>query len=1329
MASQEALFASMGVSLDAKKEMQLHDKWLCYSLNHQNPSRDIPIILIVRGPKNIAEIKKQIKNIRTCIIFFEEKNVLFFKLLDESYITTLENNSEYQRIASILKSTDMASAQDEFDLGLAIKKLIDKIPNATGDFVNKGLFSTHYLRNRIFTDTRQNIDSKLEDIKEKIGDTEQLLQALGWDIANSTGAYYDNTVSITITEQDDFSIRENKNDVAPSYDAIATLRKSQWAILTNGKRWRLYSAKISASSTNYFEISLDPAQDNITKYLIILFDALSFEKIDEKTDVDVFFEEGKNYAKNLEENLSEKIMSADGLFLDIVKGVLEHDMKKTFTSDELVSAKQTSLKIMYRIWFLAYAESRNLLPIRDGKYKPISLQSIRNHLDAFEQEPDEDKCWNALLVLFDGIRNGDKEHNLPQYNGDLFRRDPAIDDVSIKNAFIVKALYGLLENDGEAIDYADFSVRHLGNIFETLMEFSPRQTDKDIMLLEDSKGVREIKTKKDATYSYKKNDLYLASKGGIASRKTSASFYTPDEIVKFLVNQGLTPIFEEREKLVADDIQRYKKTKSAEDLQTCMNRILDIQVLDPSMGSGHFLVEVLNKITLWATDILKQHTEHPLISEIEDERKIILNEQKTNGITIDENLLTLDVILKRKIMKRSIFGVDLNPMAVDLAKLSLWLDSFAIGVPLTYMDHHLKQGDSTIGSFLDELKDRKNTTLDDWSPTAQSNQMICDVITNSDVTVKQVHASEDLYLEHKKSLEPLKRILDALTASKIDSKILPKKGKLEFIHKFGHYSQTEDKEFADARSKVNELAKRHHFFHWEIEMMDAFTDSRSGFDLIVGNPPWDKVKPDDDEFFTQFDPTFKSLRPNTKKQQRKNELLKSLKILKKYEAYKERYKEKNTFYAVYDLQGTGDKDLWKLVLELTIKIISKNGIISIVIPSQTLSNPGARELRKNILQKNIMSLYVFENKKKIFPIHSAYRFALLSVKNSPGPDEFSAGFYLHYLESLIDQSKEQEKFATLSKRKIAELSPDEHIISEVVGNKLDVLEKMSKNSFLEDGIGKGWTMNLSRGFDKTNDAALLSEKNTGWIVHEGKTIHQYNHKWSHPEFTSDRIMGLRRVSRTRAFAGRHVDFHNSYRLVFRNTTGPTNMRTVISSIIPPHTFHTHSLRSIILEYDNKITINLESNKKISCLCGLFNSLSFDFVSRSKVQMDLSTIIKSLPMPELHHENEITKLAAKMVVGTPEFEGFAESMRIPNVKQTPAQRIETAAEIDALVAHSYGLTINEYKTVTESFPAFKKNPALYDLDDITWDNDNLKEFYGEMAELALQYYEVIMEEQK
>ena len=183
-------------------------------------------------------------------------------------------------------------------------------------------------------------------------------------------------------------------------------------------------------------------------------------------------------------------------------------------------------------------------------------------------------------------------------------------------------------------------------------------------------------------------------------------------------------------------------------------------------------------------------------------------------------------------------------------------------------------------------------------------------------------------------------------------------------------------------------------------MMDAFTDVRRGFDCIVGNPPWDKPKPNDDEFFTSYEPTFRDLSPKTKKNKIKKTLLKNAEISALYDEYKSGFEEKSMFYKTYNLQGAGDKELSKLVLESTLGLVAEGGTISMVMPSQILSSVGSGDLRKEILEKDIRQLYVFENKKKIFPIHSSYRFLLLTMRNRAGRDEFPAGFYLHHLESL-----------------------------------------------------------------------------------------------------------------------------------------------------------------------------------------------------------------------------------------------------------------------------------------------------------------------------------------
>lgn len=1305
------LLSAFGVSDEMKSPMEL-EGWDCYSFNHNSRSRDVPILLIRSGPNSIADLRRVAKRYDTCVLISPEYDRLIIRTLEKTYVAPLESKTEYLRISDILKAHSVDTAKNEIELNAYLENAIDAIPSTAGDFENRGLFSTHYLRNRIFDDAP---DVDIAALKNADTDVVGLLAALGWT-ADATS----DMVAVVTTKQENFSIRESSADVAPSYTAISKLSEYRWVILTNGTKWRLYTSRVSASSTNYFEIHLhEPFSEMALQYLGIIFGRGSFEGKNPK--IDMFFDRGKEFAAALEEDLASRIMAQDGIMLNLAKGLLSHDMKTIFDDANLVSAKKNALRIIYRVWFVAYAESRNMLPISDKKYVGVSLRNLRNRLDAYESDDDVDSCWKYLLNLFEGIRNGSPKNNLPQYNGNLFRHEVGIDDVQIHNRWIVPVLRDLLENKGDVIDYASLSVRHLGNILENVMEFTIRQAKEDIMFMVKGKKTIQVKTAKDSNYSYKKNDLHLASGEGGAVRKSTASYYTPDEFVTFLVGRGLDPIFAERAAHVAGDVESYQKNPSSQNHKICVDRLLDIQVLDPTMGSGHFLVEALNRITSWATEQLRQHPSHPLLAELDLDRNAILAEQKEKGICIDDSLLTHDILLKRKVMKRCIFGVDLNPMAVEITKLALWLDSFAIGVPLTYMDHHIKEGDSTIGTFLEDLAGSQNQSLDDWMPSQDSNKLLEAVSSSSDVTISQVYETKDRYLEYVRSVSAQSRMLDALAASTIDDTIVPKKSRLEFIHRLGRYDKDDDKIIKNVRKKVSEIRDRLKFFHWELEMRDAFTLSRRGFDLIVGNPPWDKTKPNDDEFFTPYNPAFRSLSSKTKKKIVKEELLKNTDTKSNYESYLKLFKEKKSFYTTYKKQGVGDKDLSKLVLEKALGILADGGIISMVVPSQILSSMGSADLRKEMLQRDILQLYTFENKYKIFDIDSRYRFMLLTLRNSEGKDEFPAGFYLHHLSSLQDKSREKAKFWICSKKEIVEAYPDSLIIPESTdSNTTRITSKMNRDHpKLKDCLGYDTTISLSSGFHKTNDSDLLREDGRGWPLHEGKTIHQYNHMWSNPTFTISPKAGLEHEDKPK-YGGMHKKFYESYRLVFREVSSPTNMRTMISTILPPKTFDTYSIRSVVLKQDGVLVLDDWYIETISYLCGIFNSTLFDFAARQIIQMDTSTIIMQIPVPT-NNKKKIANLAAKMTVGHDDFAGFAERMRVPNRALSTSERINTAAELDVLVAKSYGLDKDQYKTILDSFKSFRENPDLFTLDKITWNNNNLKEFYGQMAKKALEIF--------
>ena len=276
--------------------------------------------------------------------------------------------------------------------------------------------------------------------------------------------------------------------------------------------------------------------------------------------------------------------------------------------------------------------------------------------------------------------------------------------MQIKTKYLVSAIKELTEIEGKGIDYQNFGVRQLGSIYESLLDYTIKQAENDLVVIKDEfldfTFASNLNTKPSRVIE--KGDLYLSA-GGLA-RKGTGTFYTPEKIVKFLVQKGLQPIFVDREKKFIQAIEKWRRTKTEKDATLSTNCLLDIQAVDPAMGSGHFLVIIVDEITKWIMSILQRYPDAPLADEIGKDRSKIISEQNKCGITLDTDLLAFNVVLKRKVMKRCIFGVDVNPLAVELAKLSMWLDSFTIGTPLTFLDHHIRCGDSLIGLWIDSLE-------------------------------------------------------------------------------------------------------------------------------------------------------------------------------------------------------------------------------------------------------------------------------------------------------------------------------------------------------------------------------------------------------------------------------------------------------------------------------------------------------------------------------------------------------------------------------------------------------------------------------------------------
>lgn len=974
----------------------------------------------------------------------------------------LKKEEDYERLVTAVRKFNFVS--DELTAHSSINSVVDLLrAGAERYFINRGLFSNHFLKERLSSCLSERGRSPT---KESVGllakfkgefpsgpeSAVKVLEALGYSIEilskpgypeyalRSQGVALDVACVVAPVESLD---TKTGDKVAPSYQAVAALRRCSWVVLTNGRLWRLYSGRVSSASTNYFEVDLESVvaeTDPRVVYFVSLFSASSFLPKQGVTDLDLVFEGGLKYAKEVEADLRAKVFDGQ-LFLDFVRGVIDHSSSKVYSQEELDGAKALGLKLLYRLLFVLYAESRGLLPVENEHYKEFSLESLRTRLSAFEKQPDAASVWGILRLLFRTIGNGDPEANMPQYDGALFEEDPALDGISVKNEFLVSALRDLMEVEGRGIDYQNLGVRHLGSLYEALLEYSVRQAGQALVLYKDEilDAQYAVDLRKKPIGFVDQGELYLSVRG--LARKRTGSYYTPDEIVNFLVRKGLEPHFEAREAEFKADLEllRASKTPDAELERKCTEDLLGLRVVDPAMGSGHFLVTAVDVIARWIIGLLKENPDAPLVKEIEEFRRSIIEEQQRKGIRLDEDLLTDNVILKRMVMKRCVYGVDVNPLAVELAKVSLWLDSFTIGTPLTFLDHHIRCGDSLIGLWIENIAPKAfETTLDSWIGTVSTagDSLLIAVSMPPDVTVEQVTQSREAYDAVREKTEPLRVLLDMECAGVIDPELdakLPRN--LPLVEQTFRQSNDEKPRWWVYVEDALRLAGKYRFFQWELEFPDAFTKERRGFDLIVMNPPWEAVKPEDDDFFSVYYPRFRRIRSKPEKRKVMKKLLKDKAMSNAYEDYRRSIETRLRFFKKseqYVRRGRGDTNYWKLFLERVMNLAGEGGSFALVIPSGIVTDEGGKQLREALFEGRIRAMFEFENRQGIFPdVHRSYKFVLLVADKTTPTDSFPAAFYLHHIEAL-ERKTEQEKFVEIPIELVKISAPESLSIPEAI---------------------------------------------------------------------------------------------------------------------------------------------------------------------------------------------------------------------------------------------------------------------------------------------------------
>lgn len=992
-------------------------------------------------------------------------------------------------------------------------------------------------------------------------------------------------------------------------------------------------------------------------------------------------------------------------------GVLLFKAQEKQDPSVLTELYKNCLYFTFRLIFIAFFEDRhrNILLKHPG-YQSLSLLSLFQHAKELVEKGDTDgyQSWNALQTLFRTLDEGNPNLDIPLFNGGLFARRVAamLDRPKVMTNLEVYELLDMLYGEratGYIRDFSSLSVIQLGRIYESLLEFEFRIAEENLWYFTykekkkaktdfiegyfDTEDYRKIEKKHTITsgvVGYKKGEVYLV--GGKNSRKQSASYYTQQPLSRPLVKAALD-----------DAVDKLGEAES----------LLDLKILDNACGSGHMLVESLQYLTQLA------------IARIEDDPKlkpILEDEKKRINEALDElGLLKMGIevdelsILKRILLKRTLYGVDTQPFAVELTKLSLWIETFVFGTPLSFIEHHVKAGNSLIGCPMSRLSERLNTGrgyLYDKNITESFRALggIFKKLNNlQDTTAADITTSKNIYqAEIQPRLEEMNQYFDLMNAADIllaesladsgmaeglapsglnipesekwkdsyrEGAAKKKRKALALLKKYEKLAQElrdQTGEWRETESALKDMREKYRFFNWHLEFPEVFASPEAkGFDVIIGNPPWDKTKFSDPDFFSQYRSNYRQMN-NSEKRRTATELLAKPFIRERYENQENSTLTTNEYYKAHFpySQGEGDGNLFRFFVEKNLGLLRKGGTLNYVIPTALWTDEGSTALRKHIFDRFwLRSFYGFENREKLFlDIDIRYKYGLMQIEKpradmAASEKAATARFMLTSPSDLEDKSR---TFAyTMNDVNIT--SPRWHALMEVRSRaELDILRKIhgSGYSYLEPD----W-IDFRRELDATNDKKIFREHHSEDMIplYKGACIWQFNSQYWNKAGAENRneywldveefdrhllskerrriiddlypqlpaagkkarakavldALGLKKDSELDQFI---VPDRLYPRLAFRAIASDTNERTMIAAVIPANVGAQNSVWvSMPKRYaldGNKVTVRPQAVETLFFAQSFFNSLVFDWVMRCSITINVNkTYIWRMPMPQ------------------------------------------------------------------------------------------------------------------
>jgi hypothetical protein len=573
---------------------------------------------------------------------------------------------------------------------------------------------------------------------------------------------------------------------APSTQLMHYLRRAddvtggklRWGILTNGRIWRLYWQGALSIAEDFLEIDLakatgveppdlldasGPGPEHVLRLFVLLFGRAAFIRSEAGTTLHQrALLAGRQWEARVAADLSDVVF--DRVFPALVRALPLADPARPTEVDAayLESVRTGALILLYRLLFVLYAEDRNLLPDEHGPYKAYALTALRHEIAekragnvAFSDRMA--LIWPRICGIFTAIAHGDDSLGIPLYNGGLFAEDaaPILARVRLPDSIMADILFRLSHAPGTPrphyINYRDLSVQQLGSIYESILEYGVEQGE----------------------------DGSIGPVSNVTARHRSGSFYTPEELVGLIIDKAVGSLVLECCSAFEAKLEQKAKLPALHAADPAV-AITNLRIVDPAMGSGHFLVSLVDwladRVLTAMADASAQAASagitdyiSPLAERIAAIRTSILTQARAKNWPIVEDQLDDRHIVRRIVLKRCVYGVDLNPMAVELAKVALWLHSFTVGAPLSFLDHHLRCGNSLLGAWVRPasltLSNRGSLFISgriaQLDGIAKAMERI-EAITDSDVA--EVEESKSQFSVVEEATRPLGAMFDLVTA-------------------------------------------------------------------------------------------------------------------------------------------------------------------------------------------------------------------------------------------------------------------------------------------------------------------------------------------------------------------------------------------------------------------------------------------------------------------------------------------------------------------------------------------------------------------------------------